>query len=753
MIGFKFSWWILLVTIGSNAQFESSFVDINFPKRPIQSGRSERQLNGNFQNEREFSNFVDLPSQRLQAIKQPDRVHGDPNCALVIPDMEGCITYTSINSAFAAARDRVTDEPLKFPATGNFSNAEVGNLGTVIHETVRDLAKEYNLPRDVVTEGLSLIDTTKSIIQQYCPTYLRKDGCTPRRYRDLEGKCNNLDNPHWAAAMMSHHRFLPHDYSDGISRPRVAASGNQLPSARLVSAHTHRDDNIHEHSISILLVAWGQFTDHDITLTAEIDEVLEDDLNCCRGQNVTHPMCFPIEIPENDHFFSKHSRTCMNFVRSNAGLRSECRLGPREQFNQITSVLDSGTVYSNVPETLRKLRTFQGGKMKTLPVFAQYGLQDLLPLNIEDPDKGCIRPNGEVYCFFTGDPRVNEQTVLCLIHTLLIREHNRIADELFRINPHWSDETIFQEAKHIVAAMEQHITFNEFLPLVLGKEGIYEHQLNLYTQGFFDGYDATINPSAASGFTTAAYRFGHSLLPSTIERWSSTHQYIGNQKLSEMIQQPYDLFKAGWGDNYLLGMSNQVAQAMDDGITSQVTNHLFEEPGDGFGLDLAALNIQRGREHGIPSYNRYRKWCDLKPFLSWSDLNGVMRNETIATYARLYESPEDLDLWSAGVSELPLPQRLIGPTFSCIIGRQFHNIRHGDRFWYENPGWPSSFTAEQLDSIRKSSLARIICDNTNDVVTIQRRVMLLPDHKINPRLPCGTGEIPRVNLNHWRDAL
>ena len=75
---------------------------------------------------------------------------------------------------------------------------------------------------------------------------------------------------------------------------------------------------------------------------------------------------------------------------------------------------------------------------------------------------------------------------------------------------------LLQEAKHIVAAIEQHITFNEFLPLVLGKEGIHEHGLTLYQDGYFDGYDKTINPSAASGFTTAAFRFGHSLLPSTI---------------------------------------------------------------------------------------------------------------------------------------------------------------------------------------------------------------------------------------------
>merc|ERR1712079_763009 len=129
------------------------------------------------------------------------------------------------------------------------------------------------------------------------------------------------------------------------------------------------------------------------------------------------------------------------------------------------------------------------------------------------------------------------------------------------------DETIFQESRHIVAALVQHITYNVFV--------------------------------------SAAFRVGHTLLPSTIERWSKTHRYVGSQKLSEMLQQPYDLYKAGWADAYMMGLINQVAQALDDSVTQAVTNHLFQEPGKKFGLDLAALNMQRGREHGIPGYNKW----------------------------------------------------------------------------------------------------------------------------------------------------
>ena len=258
--------------------------------------------------------------------------------------------------------------------------------------------------------------------------------------------------------------------------------------------------------------------------------------------------------------------------------------------------------------------------MKTLPIFREQGLlvrrnilrndfhsaplQDLLPLSLEDPDEGCIRPSEDVFCFKTGDPRVNEQTVLAMLHTIMIRNHNLIASQLGALNPHWTDETIFQETRNINIALFQHITFNEFLPLVMGKQALYDHDLVLYTDGYYDGYDPNLDPGAAQGFTTAAYRFGHTLLPSTVERWTYNHQFLATQKISEMLQQPYDLFKAGWFDSYAMGLINQVAQAADDSVSGEVTNHLFEEPGDGFGLDLVSLNLQRGREHGIPSYNR-----------------------------------------------------------------------------------------------------------------------------------------------------
>lgn len=168
---------------------------------------------------------------------------------------------------------------------------------------------------------------------------------------------------------------------------------------------------------------------------------------------------------------------------------------------------------------------------------------------------------------------------------------------------------------------------------------------------------------------------------------------------------------------------------MDPEVTTEVTNHLFEKPGERFGLDLAALNIQRAREMGVPGYNFFREYCGLPRAKTFYDLVGSFDNRTIHRFTSLYVSPDDIDLWTAGISEYPIQGALLGPVFTCLIGEQFANIRRGDRFWYENSGWPSQFTPEQLSEIRKVKVARLLCDNSDEIATIQLYPMLAADRK------------------------
>lgn len=188
---------------------------------------------------------------------------------------------------------------------------------------------------------------------------------------------------------------------------------------------------------------------------------------------------------------------------------------------------------------------------------------------------------------------------------------------------------------------------------------------------------------------------------------------------------------------------------MDPTLTTEVTNHLFEKPGKFFGIDLAAINIQRGRDMGVPGYNHFREYCGLPRAKYFEDLTGVFSNKTLLRLSQLYKHVDDIDLWTAGIAEYPIQDGLVGPTFACLIARQFVNLRRGDRFWYENSGYPAQFTIEQLDEIRKSTSARLICDNSDDIETIQASPMLVADAYTNPRVPCSS--LPAIDLGKWKE--
>lgn len=168
-------------------------------------------------------------------------------------------------------------------------------------------------------------------------------------------------------------------------------------------------------------------------------------------------------------------------------------------------------------------------------------------------------------------------------------------------------------------------------------------------------------------------------------------------------------------------------ETFDRHVTDEVSNHLFEDKTVPFsGMDLPAINIQRARDHGIPGYNEYRKYCNLTKARSFEDLGDLIPEGTIRDLKRLYAHVDDIDLFPGGLAEVSLKGGIIGPTFACIVGNQFRKLRTCDRFWYENDNVFTRFTKDQLNEIRKTTLARIVCDNS-DISFLQRDVLELPD--------------------------
>ncbi|KAG7302968.1 hypothetical protein JYU34_012963 [Plutella xylostella] len=570
-------------------------------------------------------------------------------------------------------------------------------------------------------------------------------------FRSYTGYCNNLRNPNLGKGLTTFARLLPPVYEDGVSRPRInSVTGAPLASPRVISTVIHPDiSNLHTR-YTLMVMQFAQFVDHELTMTPIHKGFHESIPDCrsCDSPRTVHPECNPFPVPRGDHYYpevnvTSGERLCFPFMRS---LPGQQQLGPREQVNQNTAFIDASVIYGENPCIVRKLRGFNGRLNATIHPL---GGRDLLPRSDSHPE--CKAPSG--YCFIAGDGRASEQPGLTAIHTIWLREHNRVVEGLRGVNPHWDAELLFEHTRRIVAAEFTHTIYNEFLPRLLSWNAVNLYGLKLLPSGYYKEYSPTCNPSIVTEFAAAAFRFGHSLLRPHLPRLSPTYQPVEPPiLLRDGFFRP-DMFMThpAMVDELMRGLSSTPMETLDQFITGEVTNHLFEDRRIPFsGIDLIALNIQRARDHGIPSYNNYRALCNLKRASTFEDLAREIPDEVIARLKRIYPTVDDIDLFPGGMSERPLQGGLVGPTFACIIAIQFRQLRKCDRFWYENDNNAARFTEQQLSEIRKVTLSKIMCDNFDVASDVQRAAFDLPSNFLNPRVPCSS--LPKLDLSAWRES-
>lgn len=220
-------------------------------------------------------------------------------------------------------------------------------------------------------------------------------------------------------------------------------------------------------------------------------------------------VCFNLDIPPEDQVNLQVGNECMRFIRTLTDDGSNCNYegGPVEQLNAVTSYIDLSTIYGNIPEVSRALRTFQGGR---LIVEERHG-HTWLP---KEPNATvvCNVENNNGICYATGDIRVNSNPGVAILAVILTREHNRIAGELQRLNPHWSDEILYQETRKILIAQSQHITYYELLPIMLGRENMLRNKLiyDVPVDSHVNDYNPHTDATTLNEFTTAAFRHFHS---------------------------------------------------------------------------------------------------------------------------------------------------------------------------------------------------------------------------------------------------
>ena len=375
--------------------------------------------------------------------------------------------------------------------------------------------------------------------------------------------------------------------------------------------------------------------------------------------------------------------------------------------------------------------------LNIIPCYILIGLMkcsrgDLLPKDPNSKDRCKDRTGG---CFLAGERRVNEHIGLMGLHTVFVRLHNIYAKRLSRLNRHWDSEKIFQETRKIIIALYQNIVYHEYLPTLVSIRR-------------YRGYKKRTDPRVAKVFSAVAFRYGHTQIKNSWGRLSNGFNLLlPNLPLRETFFNNTEAVTNGI-EPVFFGLLGNLSEEVDTKFASTLLNKLFIPPGEEGFQNLLALNIQRAREQGIRGYNDWRKFCGLKRMKTFRGYKREIVSVNLRKKLKsLYKSTRNhVDLFPAGLAEKPSKGKLIGPTFQCLIGKQFQNMRDGDRFWFERKG---VFSESQLLQIRKMTMAKVLCLTLKGIVSIQKDVFEVFDAKRNRRVSCNC--IAGLQTYAWRD--
>lgn len=444
-------------------------------------------------------------------------------------------------------------------------------------------------------------------------------------------------------------RLTEANYADGVGE---AVAGTD-PVAISAILFDQDGDTPNSAGLSNMFVAWGQFLDHDITLS------LEDHAEVLTADGLVAPLARSIyEIDED---------------------------GARVPTNAITWQIDGSQVYGSSPERTADLRSFEGGKLRMSDDPASD--DGLMPL--ADPDSfmaGDISSPDPV--FLGGDIRANENPALASMHTVMVREHNYWAERLAEEHPDWTDDQLFDGARQIVTYELQSITYDQWLPHLIGDAA-----------GDYEGHDPDADGQISVEFSTAAFRFGHTMVSSTLPRINADGSDTAEGDLA--IMDAFfnaDPLKSGDLDAILRGQLTSNAQEFDTKVVDDL-NFFLSSPDGMSGFSLVALNLLRGQDHGLQSYvdTRAALLGDIDPeTLDPLDFSIITSDpEQQAALAEVYDTVHDVDLWVGGLAEDSIGDTQLGPTSTFIVSDQFARIRAADpEFGMLDPALGDAIIAE-----------------------------------------------------------
>ncbi|CAH1111168.1 unnamed protein product [Psylliodes chrysocephalus] len=590
---------------------------------------------------------------------------------------------------------------------------------------------------------LLLITTVKYHEAVVCGTH--PDSCPPEKikYRPLDGSCNNLKNPGMGTANQPYARWIEKpNYSDGISEPPVAKSGKPLPSARFVSERTSRQIPTERANVVRLVGGYHQFIAHDHSLN-----VLRSKGACCTPD--MHPLahtpafCFNIDVPDNDPDYSQYNVSCMPIVKTTTTIDLGCTAtNPKpyaDQISMVTGGLDLNIVYGDTEREANELRTFSEGRLIT----RNGGYLPIRP--------GCAIPSNTPHvCYKGGDfYRLNQNLDVTIKHIIWVRLHEWCCDRMVSINPHWNDEKIYQECRKLSIAIHQHLAFNEVFPAIIRRKAMKNRNL-LYPYKLFNRskYDPSCELNPLTEFANGAYRILHAVIVACLKMANEKRESMGDLKFIDHINNPAVLELNGTFDHLIRGgtcqRANKVGSSFDPVVTTSIR---FGISPFKFGVDLHATDIQRSRDHAIPTYSTIRAKCGLKKATSFDDFLDVMTQERADLLASVYEDAQDVEFIVAAALETPKPHSLLGHTAECVFLEALERMQKCDRYWWDNN--QNHFTDPQLESIRSMTVASLLCLTGDNIKNMQRHAMK-PIHPINnPIVSCA--DQPPMSMEAFRE--
>ncbi|MDH4607941.1 peroxidase family protein, partial [Pseudomonas sp. BN102] len=377
--------------------------------------------------------------------------------------------------------------------------------------------------------------------------------------------------------------------------------------------------------------------------------------------------------------------------------------------------------------------------------------------------------------FATGDGRGNENIGLTSVHHVFHAEHNRMVEHIkdvvlasndpafiaeWQLSPGvWNGERLFQAARFSTEMQYQHLVFEEFARKVQPQVDIFFAPTQVY--------DTNINPAIVAEFAHVVYRFGHSMLTETVDRLDANF-VDSSMGLIQAFLNPlaFNQLSDGAGGTVTVsadeaagaivrGMTRQLGNEIDEFVTEALRNNLLGLP-----LDLATINLTRGRETGVPSLNAARQEfftatgdTQLKPYASWLDFAmNLKHQEAVVNFIAAYGTHvsvtsattladkraaafalvfggdgapadridflngpaaatgvNDIDLWVGGLAEKQMPfGGLLGSTFNFVFETQMEKLQDGDRFYYLERTAGLNFLTE----LENNSFAKLVMANT-----------------------------------------